>query len=294
MASDLPADGAAPRLDDLLDVDRALEPNVVCYGLRQCRHGPMLFNRRDIFIGRSLGAYGEFSEGEIIVLSQLLRPGAVIVEAGSNVGAHTVPLARLAGPSGFVYAFEPQRLIFQILCANLALNALANVSARCEALGRATGTAHVPQLRVDIEQNFGGVEIEHQTAGEKMPVSTIDSLGLKRLSLVKADVEGMEQAVLEGGREAIERLRPILYLENDRRGHSPALIRLVQSLGYRAWWHVVSIFNSENFAGSRANIFGAFASVNLLALPAERRATVDLKPVVDPDDWPIATRSSSG
>jgi len=97
----------------------------------------------------------------------------------------------------------------------------------------------------------------------------------------------MEQAVLEGGRETIERLRPILYLENDRRDYSPALIRLVGSLGYRAWWHIVPIFNSENFTGSRANIFGSFASSNLLALPAEHRAIVNLKPVVDPDEWPI-------
>ncbi|MEX0807792.1 MAG: FkbM family methyltransferase [Dongiaceae bacterium] len=287
MASDQPGAGDPPRLNDLLDPDRPLEPDAVSYGLRQCRHGPMLFNRRDLYIGRSLEAYGEFSEGEIIVLSQLLRPGAVIVEAGSNIGAHTVPLARIAGPSGFVYAFEPQRLSFQLLCANVALNALANVSARCEALGRATGTVHVPQLRPDIEQNFGGVAIELQAAGERVPLSTIDGLGLNRLSLVKADVEGMEQAVLEGGRETIARLRPILYLENDRRDHSPALIRLVESLGYRAWWHSPPMYNPDNFFGSNRDLLPGGISLNLLALPADRRAEINLDPVGGPDDWPI-------
>ncbi|MDZ4737128.1 MAG: FkbM family methyltransferase [Rhodospirillaceae bacterium] len=287
MASDPSATGGAPRLDDLLDPERALESDTISYGLRQCRHGPMLFNRRDLYIGCSLEAYGEFSEGEIIVLSQLLRPGAVIVEAGSNIGAHTVPLARIAGPSGFVYAFEPQRLAFQLLCANVALNALANVSACCEALGRATGTAHVPQLRPDIEQNFGGVAIEHQAAGEKVPVTTIDSLGLKRLNLVKADVEGMEQSVLEGGRETIERLRPILYLENDRRDHSPALIRLIESLGYRAWWHSPPMYNPHNFFGTTRDLLPGAISLNLLALPADRRAEINLEPVAGPDHWPI-------
>ncbi|MEX2298918.1 MAG: FkbM family methyltransferase [Dongiaceae bacterium] len=286
MASDRPAAGAS-RLDDLLDSDQALEPNKVSYGLRQCRHGPLLFNRRDLFIGCSLEAYGEFSEGEIIVLSQLLRPGAVIVEAGSNIGAHTVPLAHIAGPSGFVYAFEPQRLSFQLLCANVALNALTNVSARCAALGRVTGTVLVPQLRPDIEQNFGGVAIEHQTEGERVPVTTIDALGLTRLNLVKADVEGMEHAVLEGGRETIGRLRPILYIENDRRDHSPALIRLIESLGYCAWWHSPAIYNSNNFFGNNRDLLPGVISLNLLALPAERPAEINLDPVAGPNDWPL-------
>src|SRR5690606_28828206 len=104
----------------------------IAYGLRQCRHGPMLFNKRDLYVGRSLATYGEFSEAEIGLFRQILRPGGVVVEAGANIGAHTVPLARMVGESGAVVAFEPQRLQFQLLCANLALNGMINVFARCE------------------------------------------------------------------------------------------------------------------------------------------------------------------
>ena len=273
------------KLDDLL-ASGAAGGAASVYALRQCRHGPLLFNRRDMYIGRSLDAYGEYSEAEIVVLQQLLRPGAVIVEAGSNIGALTVPLARIAGEAGRVYAFEPQRLQFQILCANLALNGLNNVFARQQGLGNAAGEMHVPVLLPDQPVNFGGVALKSDGQGEPVAIDTIDALGLKRLSLVKADVEGMEQAVLEGGRETIARLRPALYVECDRRDKSAALIELILSFGYRAFWHSPMFFNPENFAGNRENVFGNTASGNLLALPAERVGSIDLPPVKGPDDWP--------
>ncbi|MEX2201531.1 MAG: FkbM family methyltransferase [Dongiaceae bacterium] len=293
MATDNVPTSDRPRLADLLD---AGPPQTgFPYMLRQCRHGPMLYNRHDRYIGRPLAHYGEYSENEIAVLSQLLRrQHGVVVEAGANIGTHAIPIARLIGPGGHLHAFEPQRLTFQILCANLALNGIVNVSAHWAALGRMAGRAKVPQLDPETEQNFGGVGIEWAAEANSIPVTTIDALGLSRLDLVKADVEGMEGAVLEGGRETIRRLRPALYLENDRRDRSPDLIRLLQSLGYRAWWHAVPMFRPDNYAGNGENIFRTVISLNLLALPAEHRSEIDLAAVAGPDDWPGATRSSSG
>ncbi len=278
-----PAASVPAALNDLLAAgDRA----GAGYALRQCRHGPMLFNRRDMYIGRSLADYGEYSEAEILVLRQLLRRNAVIVEAGSNIGALTVPLARIAGPKGRVYAYEPQRLQFQILCANLALNGLYNVIARQEALGRAAGELRVPVLPPDRLLNFGSLSLEAGGQGEPVPVVSIDALNLARLSLVKADVEGMELAVLEGGRDTIARLRPVLYVECDRRDRSPALIELILSFDYRAFWHSPVYFNPDNFAGNGENVFGNTASLNLVAVPGERVGPVALPPVKGPDDWP--------
>jgi FkbM family methyltransferase len=276
--------GPSPRLDDLLATGAL--PGGSAYALRQCRHGPMLINRRDWYVGRSLLSYGEYSEGEIVVLAQLLRPGAIIVEAGSNIGAHTVPLARIAGPSGCVHAFEPQRLQFQLLCANLALNGLFNVMARSQALGAESGWAYMPVLAPDTEQNFGGLSVSTTGDGEAVEIVTIDSLGLSKLNLVKADVEGMEQAVITGGCDTIRRLRPILYVECDRRDKAPGLIGLILSFGYRAWWHLPTYFNPTNYAGNDTDIFPGVVSGNLLALPAERAGDIRLPPVAGPDDWP--------
>ena len=45
-----------------------------------------------------------------------------IIDIGANIGAHTLSLARSAGPSGKVYAFEPSDFGFAKLRRNLALN----------------------------------------------------------------------------------------------------------------------------------------------------------------------------
>lgn len=58
--------------------------------VRQCRHGLMVFNRHDQFIGKSLKVYGEYSEGEYEVFSQVVKPGDTVIEAGANLGAHTL------------------------------------------------------------------------------------------------------------------------------------------------------------------------------------------------------------
>src|SRR5437773_2697778 len=88
--------------------------------LKQCRHGMMLYNINDVYIGRSLDQYGEFSEGELDLFQQFVKPGQLILEVGANIGAHTVWLAQAVGSTGTVLAFEPQRIVYQALCANLA------------------------------------------------------------------------------------------------------------------------------------------------------------------------------
>ena len=166
--------------------------------LKQCRHGMMIYNMNDEFIGRSLDLYGEFSEGEIGLFQQAIKPGQLVLDVGANIGAHTVWLAQAVGPTGTVLAFEPQRIVHQTLCANLALNNIVNVYAYCAAVGKTPGTIVVPSLDPLEPNNFGGVELGDGEKGEVTPVLTIDGLDLSECHFLKIDVEGMELEVLEG------------------------------------------------------------------------------------------------
>ena len=67
--------------------------------LKQCRHGPMLYSTKDIYIGRSLDLYGEFSEGEVHFFGQVLQPGMVAIDVGANIGCHTVFMAKRSVPA---------------------------------------------------------------------------------------------------------------------------------------------------------------------------------------------------
>ena len=278
---------AAPPPPPVPDAPSARSPVVV----KRCRHGTLHFFATDTYVGRSLELYGEYSESEAILFQQILAPGAVAVEAGANIGALTVPIATRVGPTGRVIAYEPQAPLADLLVRTATANALAQIEVRCAALGAQPGTTVVPRIDYLAAGNFGGVELGGAD-GSTVPVETLDGLGLARLDLLKIDVEGMELAVLAGAAATARRLRPTLYVENDRAEHSRALITTLQDLGYRAWWHFAGLFNPANYFGNADNVFGRTLSVNLLCFPQERNMTVAGGiPVLGPDDdWQAARR----
>ena len=263
-----------------------LQPRSGITRLKQCRHGPMLFLGRDRYLGRSLDLYGEYSEAEIAIFSGIVKPGDTVVELGSNIGAHTIPLARMVGPEGTVYAFEPQRVLFTILNANIALNDVFQVRAFRGGAGRESGLMKVPFLDYAAEANFGGISLAKSGPGEDVPVSRVDAFGFSALHLLKADVEGMETDIIAGARETIRRCRPAIYVENDRKDRSPGLIALLGELGYDMWWHIPMLFNPDNFAKHPENVFGGTVSINLLCHPKEKGVKVpQLRVVAGPGDW---------
>lgn len=250
--------------------------------LAQCRFGPMLYNKNDRFLGESLQKYGEFSFFEYDLFRQLIGAGDVVVEVGANIGAHTVQLSRLAAT---VHAFEPQRIVFQMLCANLALNQCANVFAMQEGVSDQCGTLMAPALPPTERCSFGSAGLaKNNWDGESVYVVTLDSLMLA-CHFLKIDVEGMEAEVLRGGEDTIVRCQPLIYVENDREDKSRELIETVERLGYTAYWHFPPLFNPDNFAGDPENIFPGIVSVNMLCVPPGREVN-GLVPVASPaEKW---------
>lgn len=271
-------------MDDKRKAAIRLDPNGF-NELQMCRSGPMVYNKHDVYVGGSLQKYGEFSVAEQEVFAQIVRPGAVVVEVGANIGAHTVGLSSLAGTDGEVHAFEPQRIVFQTLCANLALNQCTNVHAWQAAVGEVPGTVSLPPVDPFVRNNFGGIPVRDVTFGEPVPLVTLDSLDLPACHLLKVDAEGMEIAVLKGGEQLVQTHRPIMYLENDRAESSEELLTIVERLDYQAYWHIAPLFNPANFYGETVDIFPGFVSVNILCVPKGAKMTVvDLRPVKSPQD----------
>ncbi len=254
--------------------------------LKQCRHGPMLYNVNDVYLGRSLDLYGEYAEDEVRFLSASLGPGSLAVDVGAHIGCHTVFMAKQVGPGGAVFAFEAQRVIFQNLCANLALNGLTNVRVFNAAAGSEEGTITVPDIDYEAEGNFGGVSLGGDD-GEQVPLTTIDGLGLPACHLIKVDVEGMEAEVIRGATETIKTHWPALYVENDRQEKSADLIELLLGLDYRLYWHMVNLFNGENFFGHKDNVFGNIVSLNMIGIPKMRDQKMSgVTEITGPLDWP--------
>jgi FkbM family methyltransferase len=279
--------------------------------VRECRHGTFAYLATDQYVGTSLDLLGEFAEHEVEALAVVLKPGCIAVDAGANIGALTVPMARMVGPTGMVIAFEPQRVLFQLLSANAMLNGLLNVQGHHAALGTAAGVVDVPALAYDEAGNFGGVMLagwvrpaeasgrlgeadaslrEPQpaptlaAASEPVPVRPLDELDLGRLDFLKIDVEGMERDVLLGADRTLARCRPFLLVENDRDRHSPALIRALMDRGYRLYWHIAPLYRLDNYRKYPTNPWPAIHSANVLAIPKERPAVaVGLREITGPE-----------
>jgi hypothetical protein len=137
------------------------------------------------------------------------------------------------------------------------------------------------------EGNFGGVELSSEpSGGTSVDIITIDSLNLDACRLIKIDVEGMETEVIAGGTKTIKRLRPILYVESDRKQNAAELILAILGLDYRLYLHLAPLFEPNNFYKNTDNIFGKnVLSANMLCLPGEIEQNIEgLKELKAPED----------
>ncbi len=262
--------------------------------LIKARYGYVLYNKNDTYVGQSFDRYGEFSEGEVQLFRQLCQENDIVVDVGANIGAHTLVFSQLVGEKGRVYAYEPQRVVFQTLCANMALNSIQNTECHQVAVSSEPGTTRIPDIRYDMPANHGGFRVMDFDSGVETPVATMDDLlDVPALKLIKIDVEGMEQEVIKGAKKTIARHKPFLYLENDQTDKSKALIEEIQSLGYRLFWHMPLLFNPENHAGEKENIYQNIASINMLCF--HRSVNLDMgqfPEVTNPDQHPLKPQNT--
>ncbi|MCC5808190.1 MAG: FkbM family methyltransferase [Opitutales bacterium] len=168
-----------------------------------------------------------------------LPPGAVALDIGANIGAVTLGLAQQVGQQGRIHAFEPAPPNRKRLAANLDLNPdlARRVDVHPVALGEKSAN-----LYWNEEPGNPGNGWLRDSGKIPVPVRTLDEvapqLNLSRLDFIKIDVEGMEEAVLRGGRDTVCRWKPVLYFEtlarfrNEGTGHGSILDDL-RPLGYR-------------------------------------------------------------
>lgn len=210
------------------------------------KHGLLVVNKNDEYVGRSILTSGEWCENEITALAQALRSGDTVIEVGANIGAHTIALSAMVGAAGTIHAFEPQRIIFHHLAAAVAINGLTNVHCHHAGVGRAMGKAIVPPVDYGRPGNFGGVSLcpdrdspvtVTELPGESVDVVTIDSLNLPACRLLKIDAEGMEREVLEGARDTLTRLRPAIYTEWEYLRDGPETAIMLIGMGYHVFPH---------------------------------------------------------
>jgi len=212
-------------------------------------------------VGRHRGVKYEADFSRLLLAT--VRPGDCVWDVGANVGYYTTRLAARVGPGGCVVAFEPVASTFARLQA--ATGALNNVLLQPIALGRVTES-----VCIALDDTAGGglnSLINRDPQDWSQPRETVSvfradeavtRFALPRPTVVKIDVEGFEEDVLDGMRPILEsRCCRALFCEVhfallEKRGYRQAparIVSLLTDLGYTVKWvdpsHIAAVSESD-------------------------------------------------
>ena len=236
-----------PRFDELdIKVRPLIEFDEASYAVRLRDGYAMVPRQEPIFAVMVANASSEGLEpGTRRVLTSLIRPGMGVADVGANVGLLTLSCAVATGPSGKVYAFEPEPGPRAQLEKTLKLNGLSWVQTFDLAAG-----AKTEQRTFHISPVIGHSSLyelpQEDGVGRDITVEVTrldDVIGPEqRLDVVKIDVEGAELDVL-AGMERLVAVNPDLAIvaeygpsHLERAGLTPkAWFEAFQAAGFEAY-----------------------------------------------------------
>jgi FkbM family methyltransferase len=249
----------------------------------ETRYGVMIFPNNDVVVGKSLPLYGEWSEGENIVMSQFIKPGDTVIDVGANIGTTAISLSRNVGNSGKVYAFEPQQVISQCLNTNLLINNIKNVEAYTMAISSLSGWVKLDSDELNAKGMYGLVGIADK--GHRVKSITLNEFEVNNCSFIKIDVEGHEWEVIKGADSFLLKHSPVVYLEAKKEliGTNNCLDWFLTN-GWNCYWHFAVWFRGNNWKSNKKNIFGDTGDMNIVAVPKSKSQPKNLLKINSKDE----------
>jgi FkbM family methyltransferase len=173
----------------------------------------LYLDTRDRTLTPTILMHGHWERRVSACLARLLRPGMRALEVGANIGAHTIEIAELVGPTGHVTAFEANPRTADLLRTNLDVNGLLErCEMRAEAASDRTGTITFYALAmhqgscstIAFDADFLA-RIGDRATEIQVPCVRIDDVISGRVDLIKVDAEGSEPFIFDGMTETIRR-----------------------------------------------------------------------------------------
>lgn len=129
-----------------------------------------------------------------------VRYADVFVDVGAFIGLYALAVGKRVGHDGRVIAFEPDKINYQVLRQNVRLNGLdRTVQTENKAVGSKCGEALFAGGK-GLESRLSGLN----ATGSVIEVVTLDAyFDTGKADILKVDVEGFEQDVLEGAKHLL-------------------------------------------------------------------------------------------
>jgi len=167
------------------------------------------------WLGQFVYLTGVYEPPTAQVIFELLKPGDTFIDVGANSGFFTLLASRRVGSAGRVLSFEPVPSMRKRLLANISLNAMGNVIAHDVALSNTEGTLPLYEGPEGHKGISSLRHIDNAALTIEVEIRPLDTFkgDLSELKLVKIDVEGAEQMVLEGMSDIINTHHPYIVIE---------------------------------------------------------------------------------
>jgi len=171
-------------------------------------------------------------------LLRLLEPGQVIFDVGANIGYYTLLASLRVGSGGKVFAFEPSPRNISYLHRHLVLNGASNVVVVPAACSDRNSLAVFEQNAACAEGRLAApgatAEGTDLALAATVTIDGVVSLTGYVPDVLKIDVEGAEEQVLQGAIATLRSARPTLILAVHSEAAHVACMAVLQPLGYTA------------------------------------------------------------
>lgn len=155
------------------------------------------------------------------VLVKALKKGTTVVDIGSNIGYYVFSESKLVGQNGIVIAVEPVPVTFSYLLKNVRMNKLSNVITVNKAMSDRNGTIRMIESKgsnwsrvLQNNQDLSSPDVAGVIQVKAVTLDTlVEQLGLKKLDLIRMDVEGHEYHIMKGCCTAIRKWFPDILIE---------------------------------------------------------------------------------
>jgi FkbM family methyltransferase len=221
-------------------------PAVLAGGRRIAKASPEDEIYKERVLQRTLAAPvgpGYTQDLETRFLHSFLSSRSVYVDVGANSGAYAAVVERIVGSRSMVLV-EPLPALAEVLRARFPAS---YVVAAALSNRRGSATIRVPSIDGRLYSTRATLN-DHDEPGQSgveeldVEVRTLDDLvadlRLRRIDVLKVDVEGHELELLAGGRRTIRRLRPVVLIEIEARHHAFPLTDVfieLEAAGLAGW-----------------------------------------------------------
>jgi len=217
------------------------------------------------------GLYGKYEKTSLKIWSEISKKSNIVFDIGANTGIFAL-VAQTVNPNAEVYAFEPIERVYNKLVLNNKIN---NFDIKCYklALSETNGRIKVfdqpltHETTVSLERNvLESAENSQLVEIEKINLkSFIEMNQLRKIDLIKMDVEYHEYSVLKGMEEYLEKYRPNILLEIVDEEIAEKINELIKKLNY-----VIYDINEHTFSINKINKIQKSSFCNLLIYKNEQ------------------------